>query len=193
MDEIINFAMKELNSLPEKDSVVQVVSDKNRMVFLCFLMWIIGVSAVIFFSSDTHCSFIGPSPTWTIARRFIYFTDREVRSSSVRLYKYIWSLWFDSLKFWAEPIDTVFFLTFQYWMVMNCSCRLIALVTTLSWRWSALLAVCDLEKQLLWFMICAADGPAVTGPGPTMNEVISWPLHNRHGCVWGLCRSRVYI
>ncbi|KAF7837701.1 protein SINE3 [Senna tora] len=64
IDEVINFVMKEHNMLPEeRDRVAQVVSIKNQIVFLCFLLWIIGVSAVIFFTSDTHRSFSGALPT----------------------------------------------------------------------------------------------------------------------------------
>lgn len=64
MDEILNFVMEELKTLPEeRDRIAQEVSTKNRMLFLCFLLWIVGVSAVIFFTSDINCSFSGPLPT----------------------------------------------------------------------------------------------------------------------------------
>ncbi|XP_028760128.1 protein SINE3 [Neltuma alba] len=64
INEIINYVLEELHTVPEeKDRVAEVVSAKNRIMFLFLLLWIIGVSAVIFLTSDSHCSFGGPLPT----------------------------------------------------------------------------------------------------------------------------------
>lgn len=64
MNEIINLVLQELHAVPEeRDRIAEIVSAKNRIVFLSFLLWITGVLAVIFLTSDSHCSFGGPLPT----------------------------------------------------------------------------------------------------------------------------------
>ncbi|KAK4265919.1 hypothetical protein QN277_026906 [Acacia crassicarpa] len=64
MNEIINFVLEELHTVPEeRDRIAEVVSAKNRIMFIFLLLWIMGVSAVIFLTSDSHCSFGGPLPT----------------------------------------------------------------------------------------------------------------------------------
>ncbi|XP_061350405.1 protein SINE3 [Gastrolobium bilobum] len=66
MDEIIEYVIQDFhtNTLPEEgDNFAQVLSEKNRMLFLCIFIWIVGVSVVIFFTSDIHTTYCGPMPT----------------------------------------------------------------------------------------------------------------------------------
>ncbi|XP_027338275.1 protein SINE3 [Abrus precatorius] len=67
MDGIIEYVIHDLHSyttLPEeKDHLANVISMKNQMLFLCTLVWIIGVSVVLFFTSDVHSPYSGPMPT----------------------------------------------------------------------------------------------------------------------------------
>ncbi|KAK7264728.1 hypothetical protein RJT34_32338 [Clitoria ternatea] len=62
MDEITNYVMEDrVNTVAEDlDRFYQVPSAKNQMVFLCFCIWIIGVLAMFFFTSDIHCPHGGP-------------------------------------------------------------------------------------------------------------------------------------
>ncbi|XP_027368711.1 protein SINE3-like [Abrus precatorius] len=66
MDEITKYVIEDpyRKTVPEDfDRVYQVLSAKNRMLFLRFCIWIIGVLAIIFFTSDIHCPYSGPFPS----------------------------------------------------------------------------------------------------------------------------------
>ena len=67
MEEITKYVMEDLyiNTLRDEDldRFARVLSPKNQMLILCFCIWIIGVSAVLLFTSEIHCTSRGPSPT----------------------------------------------------------------------------------------------------------------------------------
>ncbi|KAK7412874.1 hypothetical protein VNO78_04580 [Psophocarpus tetragonolobus] len=66
MDGIIEYVVQNLqiNTLPkETDQFTHVLSMKNRMLFLCTFIWVIGVSTVLFFTLDTRNLYKGPTPT----------------------------------------------------------------------------------------------------------------------------------
>ncbi|KAK7363460.1 hypothetical protein VNO77_05604 [Canavalia gladiata] len=66
MDEIIKYVQEDhyRNTVPEDfDCFHQVLSAKNRMLFLCFCIWIIGVLAILFFTSAIQCPPSGPLPS----------------------------------------------------------------------------------------------------------------------------------
>jgi len=66
MDRIIEYIVSDLQTytLPEeRDQFAHLISMKNRMLFLCIFIWIIGVSVVLFFTSDTRSPYRGPTPT----------------------------------------------------------------------------------------------------------------------------------
>lgn len=63
MDEIIEYVIQDLctNTPPlDRDHFDKVLSAKNRMLFLCFFIWIIGISFMLFSNSDVQS---GPAPT----------------------------------------------------------------------------------------------------------------------------------
>ncbi|TKY54259.1 hypothetical protein E2542_SST18665 [Spatholobus suberectus] len=64
MDEITKYVLEDLymNTVPKDlDWSYQGLYAKNRMVFLCFCIWIIGVLAIFFFASDSP--YCGALPT----------------------------------------------------------------------------------------------------------------------------------
>lgn len=64
VDEITKYVIEDLytNTVPEDLSCsYEVLSAKNRMVFLCFCIWIVGVMTIFFFTSDAP--YCGPLPT----------------------------------------------------------------------------------------------------------------------------------
>ncbi|KAJ7980408.1 GPI-anchored adhesin-like protein [Quillaja saponaria] len=64
LDELVKIVIQEFYTLPEKNkSSSEVLSMKTQILFLCFLMSIIGVSVVLFFSSGVRNNFSGPFPT----------------------------------------------------------------------------------------------------------------------------------
>ncbi|CAJ1963153.1 unnamed protein product [Sphenostylis stenocarpa] len=66
MDGIIEYVLRDLQTytLPEeRDQFAHLLSMKNRMLFLCTFIWVVGVSVVLFFTSDTRSPYRGPTPT----------------------------------------------------------------------------------------------------------------------------------
>ncbi|XP_027930373.1 protein SINE3 [Vigna unguiculata] len=66
LDRIIEYVVSDLQTytLPEEsDQFVHLISMKKRMLFLFTFIWVIGVSAVLFFTSDTRSPYRGPRPT----------------------------------------------------------------------------------------------------------------------------------
>ncbi|KAK7348041.1 hypothetical protein VNO80_22590 [Phaseolus coccineus] len=65
-DEITKYVIEDLYAktvLEDFDRSCRVMSAKNRMVFLCFCIWLIGVLAIFLFPSDIDCLYKGPLPT----------------------------------------------------------------------------------------------------------------------------------
>jgi len=67
VDEITKYVIEDLyaNTVSEDlDRSCRVLSAKNRMVFLCFCIWLIGVLAIFLSPSDIHCHYYkGQLPT----------------------------------------------------------------------------------------------------------------------------------
>ncbi|KAJ0093843.1 hypothetical protein Patl1_24851 [Pistacia atlantica] len=64
LDVLVKIIVKELYAEPqEKDRLTEFVLMKTRIVSLCFLIWIIAVSVILFFNSSSGGSFIGLPPT----------------------------------------------------------------------------------------------------------------------------------
>ncbi|KAJ1414314.1 hypothetical protein SESBI_18851, partial [Sesbania bispinosa] len=68
MDGIIEYVIQlhDLHAntvLEDRDRFAQVLSAKNRLLFLCLFTWIIGVLIVLFFTSDIDSPYSGPLPT----------------------------------------------------------------------------------------------------------------------------------
>ncbi|XP_029129047.1 uncharacterized protein LOC109807029 [Cajanus cajan] len=66
VDEITKYVIEDLykNTVAEDlDRSYQVLTAKNRIVSLCFFIWLIGVLTIFFFTSDIHCPYSGPLPT----------------------------------------------------------------------------------------------------------------------------------
>ncbi|KAL2603824.1 hypothetical protein AAZV13_09G032700 [Glycine max] len=66
MDGIIEYVISDLQTytLPEeRDQFAHLLSMKNRMLFLCTFIWVIGVSVLLFFTSYTRGPYRGPTPT----------------------------------------------------------------------------------------------------------------------------------
>ena len=54
MNEIIDFVLEEIHAVPEeRDRIAEAVSAKNRIMFVILVLWIVGVAAVIFLTSDS--------------------------------------------------------------------------------------------------------------------------------------------
>ncbi|KAI4334994.1 hypothetical protein L6164_013684 [Bauhinia variegata] len=64
LNEMMKIVIQELCTLPkERDHSAELLSRKKQVLFLSLLIWIIGVSLVIFFISDVSRAFKGPLPT----------------------------------------------------------------------------------------------------------------------------------
>ncbi|XP_031257764.1 protein SINE3-like [Pistacia vera] len=64
LDVLVKIIVKELYAVPQKkDRLTELVLMKTRIVSLCFLIWIIAVSVILFFNSSSGGSFIGLPPT----------------------------------------------------------------------------------------------------------------------------------
>ncbi|KAL9320537.1 hypothetical protein ACSQ67_012376 [Phaseolus vulgaris] len=66
MDRIIEYIVSDLQTYTqpeERDQFAHLISMKNRMLFLCIFIWVIAVSVVLFFTSDTRSPYRGSTPT----------------------------------------------------------------------------------------------------------------------------------